>query len=936
MSETLRKLIKLYQGSPNKWDGPFDPQYIGSGEGAAMYGVGHYLAQEPAVANGYRERLTDTHREPFKSLSVAGKRITPEQMNYEPNPRLEHGTPEYYKDSIRTQLIEDALINEGTLRGLGEEKFSEWLNNKVDEMIQYSIEDGDSDKYINALREIKEEINTPGTTGVDYGDRPGQTVEVDLEADDAELLDYDSSEQSPQVIAALNRLGIDGRGKTGKEIQRELYRSIKSSLEDPTNTGQADIAKAVSETLAGEGIPGMRYLDEGSRGLAGTPEELLTRNYLMFPGSESRMNIVRRYAVPGAIAAGAAAGGTQAQAAMTDEEAALQSQAQDFLAGNNGGRFDRTAPSGDLLSTDAVAGKAPADLTKAEKNRLSKAIGNYTDGMTLPEALASSELSENKRQYVQAVADSLDQPVISTEAAAEFLSDDGVAERYPSGFLTPKQYFAERVAVQQARIADRVWEERYGGRDVNPGAKDAFLARVREQSERKAEANWPIVGGVLAGTLKTDTQERNAANEIKQVVQMHTPGQMYAAFAPRTQSEQDKLDSLGDGRFQVTEDGMQNMKAQRLTDLWSATDDSYSAAGIFPQAARFVGGVASPAYNRLSAIFSRGLVDGMLANDVNRNMPSQFTDMAKMMEPDGKLAYAAQMYARGAGENTSMYTDDGEAKTLASDPTSMRGIAEMAYKNQDYPLAYGYQAMSPIRNLADSIANTGEGDARQQKLAELRGRFNRTTPVVPDGMDPEVFKRLGTSLNEAEGKLGGYTSATAGPVFADVYNATGLNKLTGDAKREYASPMFTALLETPGEMVTDPLNLGVNLLGGPVFSGVIGGMSGGAKGGLSAAGKQFLKSTGSALAKAPTTIWDDIVDEQVENNAFFGPMGGVQEFISPEATNAMMGDTRADDPEYWKKYFAAGTNTRADLMDIASEYDEEKKKAAKKNAIGGA
>ena len=48
----------VYHGSPHKFD-KFDASKIGTGEGAQAYGYGTYLAERPAVANSYREGLSD-------------------------------------------------------------------------------------------------------------------------------------------------------------------------------------------------------------------------------------------------------------------------------------------------------------------------------------------------------------------------------------------------------------------------------------------------------------------------------------------------------------------------------------------------------------------------------------------------------------------------------------------------------------------------------------------------------------------------------------------------------------------------------------------------------------------------------------------------------------------------------------------------------------
>jgi hypothetical protein len=47
---------------------------------------------------------------------------------------------------------------------------------------------------------------------------------------------------------------------------------------------------AASEYLKSKGIPGIRYLDAGSRGQGGSG----TRNFVVFPGEEKKVKILKR------------------------------------------------------------------------------------------------------------------------------------------------------------------------------------------------------------------------------------------------------------------------------------------------------------------------------------------------------------------------------------------------------------------------------------------------------------------------------------------------------------------------------------------------------------------------------------------------------------------------------------------------------------------
>ena len=83
--------ITTYHGSPHVFApeegaplGRFRSEKIGTGEGHQAYGHGSYLAEEPAVATGYRERLTGKNPNVFrlgdKDVSIVGG--SPEWLNF--------------------------------------------------------------------------------------------------------------------------------------------------------------------------------------------------------------------------------------------------------------------------------------------------------------------------------------------------------------------------------------------------------------------------------------------------------------------------------------------------------------------------------------------------------------------------------------------------------------------------------------------------------------------------------------------------------------------------------------------------------------------------------------------------------------------------------------------------------------------------------------
>lgn len=124
---------------------------------------------------------------------------------------------------------------------------------------------------------------------------------VDLPDDAiAKMLDWDKplSQQSPEVKRALQKRGFDVSGKDYGDTT--LY--DKFGVWEPKDlTGGVAVEKLhqqlgrkkLAEELKSQGIPGIRYLDDGSRNAGGG-----TSNYVVFPGNENLLQILERNGKP--------------------------------------------------------------------------------------------------------------------------------------------------------------------------------------------------------------------------------------------------------------------------------------------------------------------------------------------------------------------------------------------------------------------------------------------------------------------------------------------------------------------------------------------------------------------------------------------------------------------------------------------------------------
>lgn len=232
--------MNAYHGSPHRFPptaknplGEFDPMKVGTGEGVQAYGTGAaYLAENPEVARQYKEQLTKG--------GVMGS-----------NPIIETnaGNIDIRKATNRTEKLAYQAFNEGIETG--------W--NKVHWLAENWTKGDD------ALRaSVKKKIDELDVAGAKLPS--GSFYKVDLPDDRiAKMLDYDKplSEQHPDVQSALAKLDPDTYSPSGldyspDETGQMIYMRMANS---PLAKTQAD----ASEVLRQAGIPGIRYLDGGSR-----------------------------------------------------------------------------------------------------------------------------------------------------------------------------------------------------------------------------------------------------------------------------------------------------------------------------------------------------------------------------------------------------------------------------------------------------------------------------------------------------------------------------------------------------------------------------------------------------------------------------------------------------------------------------------------------
>ena len=259
----------VWHGSPHQFDA-FDSSKIGTGEGAQAYGHGLYLAEAKKVADEYAGKLSS------KNVTIPG---------FSPS------------NSAENELL-TALTARANSTQYGSAASA--VMNDLWSVARH----GDPTRKAAAQRML----DAMGNAGMPSILDAGSLYKVDLpDPLIARMLDWDKplSQQAPEVIAALEKSknkqvkamldyakapysklsGAEGKAKT----MGSAYHLMSMNL---SGKASADSAKA-SQLLHKQGIPGIRYLDGGSRA-----DGAGTSNFVVFPGEESALTILERNGKP--------------------------------------------------------------------------------------------------------------------------------------------------------------------------------------------------------------------------------------------------------------------------------------------------------------------------------------------------------------------------------------------------------------------------------------------------------------------------------------------------------------------------------------------------------------------------------------------------------------------------------------------------------------
>ena len=243
--------------------GAFNASKIGTGEGAQAYGHGIYLAESPEVAKTYKQ-VPD-----FDDFGLGGY-VMPEKMRQElvklsdeadkaKNWETEagYGAARVYDELLAGDFGDPAKLNQ---------MIEKWYWNQPERLAE-------------ARQAIKKatEIENKYRGNLYTADLPDEMVD--------RMLDWDKplSEQPEAVRKAVRQINAE-------------FAVPYAKLDEPLGFYVGKLGDAVgghanaSKLMASYGVPGIKYLDSGSRGQGGSG----TRNFVVFPGEEKKVKILKR------------------------------------------------------------------------------------------------------------------------------------------------------------------------------------------------------------------------------------------------------------------------------------------------------------------------------------------------------------------------------------------------------------------------------------------------------------------------------------------------------------------------------------------------------------------------------------------------------------------------------------------------------------------
>lgn len=258
VSDKTLYALKAYHGSPHDFD-KFKMSQIGTGEGAQAYGHGLYFAESPDVARSYRDQLapiiggkallnpTEAQRGAYVYLRSAGGNHA-KAINDLERSRLTDTNPDWqqrskgYVEQIKDWQKDGVTTSPGRL-------YEVRINASKDDFLDWDRTIAEQPEKIRAA--VRKLTSThSGDVSVKAVSEPDGSTAYHVNTPNGALITHSKS-IADDAAASYRQSPIDEATDTGQVVARGRNEGI-----------DAEIAAKLKEA----GIPGIKYLDQGSRG----------------------------------------------------------------------------------------------------------------------------------------------------------------------------------------------------------------------------------------------------------------------------------------------------------------------------------------------------------------------------------------------------------------------------------------------------------------------------------------------------------------------------------------------------------------------------------------------------------------------------------------------------------------------------------------------
>lgn len=280
--------LDVYHGTPHSFE-RFDASKIGTGEGAQAYGHGIYVAENPSIGRYYqnalgkyidRIKIGDTElpvSEAIAKYADNGEGSAKALQRMKEKGRL---TIDQYNDMIRDEIIPEIRTNLNlpkekweTVEGLSGNLYKADLPDEmIPKMLDWDKPLTEQKSVMSAIRsEAEQRVRDRMLGDIENNIRSSLPKPDNVENNYLSLFSNENVAQNQEIknqaIAKLNEMDINSL--VDKELQ-----SMKPADMTWDMTGkqfyellskQSGSAKQASEIFRNQGIPGIKYLDEGSR-----------------------------------------------------------------------------------------------------------------------------------------------------------------------------------------------------------------------------------------------------------------------------------------------------------------------------------------------------------------------------------------------------------------------------------------------------------------------------------------------------------------------------------------------------------------------------------------------------------------------------------------------------------------------------------------------